>query len=350
VSEAPIGSFAARLLGWFDIHGRHDLPWQHPRTPYRVWVSEIMLQQTQVSTVIGYFANFVARFPDLETLAAAEPDAVMAQWSGLGYYSRARNLQRAAKICVDRFQGVLPSTMDDLITLPGIGRSTAGAILAQAHGQSWPILDGNVRRVLTRHEHIAGDPANAAVQALLWKAAQACLPEWRVADYTQATMDLGAVICTRSRPACLICPVGADCQARIAGDQDQYPSKRAKIVRPLRQCTQLLVVDAAGAVLLERRPPVGIWPGLWSFIEAPTQEEAVVRLAAHEFYACKFREFDSLRHEFTHFSLDISVQHTRLTHANIVADADRAWYSIDQALALGLPQPVRRTLEKFRDD
>lgn len=241
-------NFAARLLRWYDRHGRKDLPWQRARTPYTVWVSEVMLQQTQVATVIPYFERFMARFPDVRTLADAPLDAVLAHWSGLGYYSRARNLHRAAQQIRDRHGGVFPEDMDAIAALPGIGRSTAGAILAQALGQRHAILDGNVKRVLTRHRAIAGWPGQSAVERRLWEIAEAETPHARVADYTQAIMDLGAMVCTRARPRCGACPVADDCAARAAGTVSRYPAPKPRKTLPVRQTRMLLVTNGEGEV------------------------------------------------------------------------------------------------------
>lgn len=341
--RAPL-DFAAHLLSWFDQHGRHDLPWQHPRTPYRVWLAEVMLQQTQVLTVVPYFQRFESVFPTLVDLAHADLDQVLALWSGLGYYSRARNLHRAAQICVEQHGGELPLDLAAIGALPGIGRSTAGAILAQAHGARHPILDGNVRRVLARYGAVAGEPSSAAVQQQLWALSEAILPEHRLADYTQALMDLGATVCTRKRPACERCPLAVACQARIQGRVDELPQARTRRTRPLRSCTQLWVHDDQQRVLLQRRPPVGIWAGLWSLVEADTGPAALATLARLGIVAESPRELASIRHEFTHFSLDIEVRAVRALHAG-VADVDLRWLGVDEALQLGLPQPVRRLLE-----
>ena len=341
---SPDGDFAARLLVWFDQHGRHDLPWQHPRTPYRVWLAEVMLQQTQVQTVIPYFQRFEATFPTLQALAHAELDQVLALWSGLGYYSRARNLHRAAQICVERHGGELPLDLAAICALPGIGRSTAGAILAQAHGARHPILDGNVRRVLARFGAIAGEPSSSTVQQQLWALSAAMLPEHRLADYTQALMDLGATVCTRKRPACQLCPLTAACQARIQGRVDELPQARARRLRPLRSCTLLWVQDDQQRVLLQRRPPVGIWAGLWSLPEDQTEQAAMTTLAGLGIVGAAPRELASIRHEFTHFSLDIQVRAVDAASAGI-ADLDLRWLSVTEALNLGLPQPLRRLFE-----
>ncbi len=344
VRESTETDFATRLLAWFDQHGRHDLPWQHPRTPYRVWLSEVMLQQTQVQTVIPYFQAFLARFPDLPTLAAASLDEVLAQWSGLGYYSRARNLHRAAQICALKFQGELPVDFDQLLALPGIGRSTAGAILAQAHGARHAILDGNVRRVLSRYRRVAGDPASSATQATLWQLSESLLPDERLADYTQALMDLGASVCSRTRPTCLLCPLQDDCGAHLAGAVAQFPQARVRRERPLRRCVQLWVQDSQQRLLLKRRPPTGIWAGLWSLPEADTQDGAVEILRADGLRPLSSSVLTSLRHEFTHYSLDIQVMAVEV-ESLALTDSETRWISAPEALALGLPQPVRRLIE-----
>ena len=247
-----MSSFATRLLAWFDEFGRKDLPWQRNVTTYRVWVSEIMLQQTQVQTVTPYFERFAKSFPDIATLAAASQDDVLSHWSGLGYYARARNLHKAAQQVVDQHDGLFPNSFDELIALPGIGRSTAGAILALAAGQRHAILDGNVKRVLARHRMIAGWPGTAGVANALWTAAENNTPSSRVSEYTQAIMDLGATLCTRSHPACDICPVSEDCAALLADTVQSYPGRKPKVRKPLRTTTMILA-SAGGEVFLERR-------------------------------------------------------------------------------------------------
>jgi A/G-specific adenine glycosylase len=330
--SAAITSFAPELLAWFRQHGRHDLPWQHPRSAYRVWVAEVMLQQTQVVTVIPYFERFVTRFPDLASLAAAELDEVLALWSGLGYYSRARNLHRCAVMCVAAHSGQLPDTFEALSALPGIGRSTAGAMLAQAHGQAHPILDGNVRRVLARYHAIDQWPGAPAVQSRLWALATAHTPERQVCDYTQAIMDLGATVCTRSRPACGQCPLAGGCAARAQGLAGALPIARPRRVIPDRHRYWLLINDEAGRILLERRPPRGIWGGLWSF---PEQDAAPVHMPGPP--------LAEVQHSFTHFRL-----HARVVCATLdcsaTQDRDTAWFGPAELHALALPAPVRRLL------
>lgn len=337
-------NFASRLLQWFDQHGRHDLPWQHPRTPYRVWLSEVMLQQTQVQTVIPYFLAFLQRFPDIQSLATADLDTVLAQWSGLGYYSRARNLHRAAQLCVAQHAGELPQEFDDLLALPGIGRSTAGAILAQAHGRRFAILDGNVRRVLARYRAVAGLVSSSSTQSQLWALSQSLLPQQRLADYTQALMDLGASICTQRQPRCGLCPLSVDCAAQQQQTVHLYPQPKPRKLRPLRQCTQLWVMDAQCRLLLQRRPPVGVWAGLWSLPEAATAEAIMLAMQAAGLALGQASPLSRVRHEFTHYSLDIEVLKVAATIVGL-NDQNSRWVSLAQALESGLPQPLRRLIE-----
>ncbi len=343
-----IDTFAARLLRWFDAHGRKDLPWQRPRTPYRVWLSEVMLQQTQVATVIPYFARFVAALPDLHALASATQDEVFALWSGLGYYSRARNLQRAAQLCVERHGGELPHDFDALVALPGIGRSTAGAILAQAFDLQFPILDGNVKRVLARRHGIAGWPGEKSIENQLWKFAGSQTPHDRVADYTQAIMDLGATVCTRARPHCADCPVNDGCIAQRDGLTQELPARKPARALPTRSILMLVLRDAHGRVLLERRAPTGIWAGLWSLPEAVDEtsaRETVARTQTHARGAIAFRALPAFTHTFTHFHLDVTPLAAAVDYpAAIADDADRRWLHRHEAAALGLPAPVRKLI------
>ncbi|HEY6892777.1 MAG TPA: A/G-specific adenine glycosylase [Rhodanobacteraceae bacterium] len=343
--------FSRDLLAWFDAHGRKDLPWQHPRTPYRVWLSEVMLQQTQVRTVIAYFERFVAALPDLRALAQAPLDRVLALWSGLGYYSRARNLHRAAKICIERHDGELPHDFDALAALPGIGRSTAGAILAQAFALRYPILDGNVRRVLARWHGVRGWPGETAVQRELWAHADAHTPFERIADYTQAIMDLGATICVRSRPLCAACPVAQGCVALHEGTTAELPTPKPSRERPTRATTMLIVRDEEGRVLLEQRPPVGIWAALWSLPESGDAE------SAHELLRDRYgvRAQSSLAladfvHSFSHYHLRVTPMIVAGVSLPRVSDAGRGWYSREEWEALGLPAPVRKLLRTVFED
>ena len=300
-------SFATALLAWFDRHGRHDLPWQRDPTPYRVWVSEIMLQQTRAAAVIPYFERFTARFPDVGSLAAAGLDEVLALWSGLGYYARGRNLHAAARMVAQDHGGRFPDTFEGLAALPGIGRSTAGAILALAFGRRYPILDGNAKRVLARYHAVVGWPGEPAVERRLWAFAEHHTPKRRVGDYTQAVMDLGATLCTRVKPTCLLCPVAAGCRAHAAGDPAGFPAPRPKRDYPTRETLLVVMRDPRGRVLVERRPPTGVWGGLWSFPEASAALDPRGAAAScarrHRLKPGRVRRLAPVEHGFTHFRL-----------------------------------------------
>ncbi|HKU16118.1 MAG TPA: A/G-specific adenine glycosylase [Steroidobacteraceae bacterium] len=330
-------SVATPLLAWFDRAGRKNLPWQHDPTPYRVWVSEIMLQQTQVATVIGYYERFMQRFPDVRALAAAPGDEVLHLWTGLGYYARARNLHRAAQIIVAEYAGEFPQTIESVQALPGIGRSTAGAILALSRSQRHPILDGNVKRVLARYFGIEGFPGEREVEKVLWERADECTPAERVAHYTQAIMDLGATLCVRSRPLCAACPLAEPCVARIEGRQSALPAPRPKKARPQRSAYVVLLVRDDGAVLLERRPPAGIWGGLWTL---PQFDE---RAAAQSWIGKEEGAVDlpPYAHAFTHFDLTLHPLLVHATPASAVSDDDRyRWYEPQQPARIGLAKPA----------
>jgi A/G-specific adenine glycosylase len=340
-------TFARRLLGWFDAHGRHDLPWQQDRTPYSVWVSEIMLQQTQVATVVPFYGRFMQRFPTVAALAAAPLDDVLSSWSGLGYYARARNLWKAARVVVAEHGGHVPENFDALHALPGIGRSTAGAILAQACGERRPILEGNVKRVLARYHAVAGWPGMPSVAAELWRHAERHTPRARVADYTQAIMDLGATVCTRSRPACTVCPIARDCAACRAGTQARYPAPQPKRARPERHVAVLVVRAPDGRVLLERRPAHGIWGGLYSLPELSADDSprewcrrALGAPVAEE------HALETIEHAFTHFDLDLKPRVVTLAAwpAAVAERDDWHWCRPGAALAVGVPAPVAALL------
>lgn len=337
--------FAERLLGWWDQHGRTDLPWQGDRAAYRVWVSEIMLQQTQVGTVIPYFVAWMGRFPDLSSLAAAPLDDVLAHWAGLGYYARARNLHRAARICVERHGGDLPVNVMELTALPGIGLSTANAIISQATNQPAAVLDGNVRRVLARHAMIDGWPGASAVQKNLWQQAERYLPERRGADYTQAIMDLGAMVCTRARPACKRCPVAGDCKAYSADAVARYPSTRPRIRVGERSLTLLIITDQQQRVLLERRPPAGIWGGLWCLPESADPEQAGAVLG---FTPSTVTPLAAVQHRLTHLRLRINPILVHSVRAEQVKCASQhTWLALLERSRLGLPKPVADLLQQL---
>ena len=340
--------FATRLLAWFDGNGRHDLPWQHPRTPYRVWLSEVMLQQTQVRVVIPYFERFLAALPDLHALAAAPTDHVHALWSGLGYYARSRNLHAAAKLCVERHSGELPRDFDELIALPGIGRSTAGAILAQAWGERFAILDGNVKRVLCRVHGIEGWPGTPAIEKRLWALAESQLPDARLADYTQAQMDFGATLCTRADPACVLCPLQRACIALREDRVHALPTPKPGKPLPERHALLLLLRDADGRVLLQRRPQLGVWAGLWSLPEA--EDHAAARNWFETHVAGDYDTADALApidHGFSHYRLAMQpLAWTPVALRDGVRDNDDLrWTAREELAAFGIPAPVRKLIE-----
>ena len=339
--------FAERLLAWFDVSGRHDLPWQHPRSPYRVWLSEIMLQQTQVRVVVPYFERFVAALPDVAALAAAPLDDVLALWSGLGYYARARNLHDAARICAQQHDGELPRDFDALLALPGIGRSTAGAILAQAWGERFAILDGNVKRVLCRHHGVEGWPGTPKIEKALWEIAQSQLPQERLADYTQAQMDFGATLCTRHAPACVLCPLQTDCVALASGRVDQLPTPKPGKPLPERSAIVLLLRDARQRVLLQRRPPSGVWASLWSLPETESHEGARHWFETHVDGNYESAEpLDAIAHGFTHYRLALQPLrwHDVAGRTRVGDNDDLRWVSLDELATLGIPAPIRTLL------
>ncbi len=343
-------SIAPALLAWWDRHGRRDLPWQREPTPYRVWVSEIMLQQTQVVTVTRYYDRFLAAFPSLRTLADAPLDAVLHAWSGLGYYGRARHLHRAAQRVRDSHGGELPLDFGELAALPGIGRSTAGAILALAAGQRHAILDGNVKRVLARVHRIERPVTDTAVLRELWSLAEAHTPATRVAHYTQAIMDLGATLCTRRRPACERCPLAARCEAHAAGIAAQLPARSAKRARPQRAATVLLVHDGRGRVLLEKRAEEGLWGGLWGLPEIAVTDEAAAWCT--QFIGqppARLARRPVLRHAFTHFDLDMTPVELEIpAPAPQARDTDRwLWYDLHAPARIGLAAPTTRLLHSL---
>ncbi len=342
-------NFSQPLLDWFDKHGRKDLPWQYPRIPYRVWVSEIMLQQTQVKTVIPYFNRFINRFPDVHTLASASEDDVLAHWSGLGYYSRARNLHKAATIISTEFHGTFPKDVQQLIKLPGIGPSTAAAITSLAFDMPTAILDGNVKRVLSRYFLIGGVPLRAAVHQQLWELAQECMPVKRCADYTQAIMDLGATCCTAKNPTCLSCPLQATCIAKKMNVVSNYPNKNPKKILPIKQQQFLLLHTLERSVYLEKRHPTGLWGGLWCLPSIDldhcpkTYVSKIYRLQAGS-----VQELMSMKHTFSHFHLRIHVVSMQTTlEANSPTQYPGSWFSPQDLENVGLAKPVSDIIHYF---
>jgi A/G-specific adenine glycosylase len=337
--------FASKLIAWQKRHGRHDLPWQNTRDAYALWVSEIMLQQTQVAAVIPYYQRFMQRFPDIGALAAASRDEVLAHWSGLGYYSRARNLHEAAQIVAREHGGAFPEDYEQVLALPGIGRSTAAAVCVFAFGARRAILDGNVKRVLARYFGIEGYPGDRRIEEDLWSRAQAMLPAREIEAYTQGLMDLGAGVCARRRPRCEACPLHGDCIARQRGLVDRLPTPKPKKTLP-HKTTVMLVLQHAGEVLLEKRPATGIWGGLWSFPELAPGEDAAA-ICAQRFGArvMALQALPVLEHGFTHFRLSITPQRLRVTAlAPRAAEAGHVWLPLAQARTAAIPTPVRRIL------
>lgn len=342
----------ALVLAWFKEHGRHGLPWQLERTPYRVWVSEIMLQQTQVVTVIPYFERFMKQFPDIEALANATLDNVLHHWTGLGYYARARNLHKAAKIIVKEYNGQFPHALDGMMSLPGIGRSTAGAILSLAYEQRHPILDGNVKRVLSRYHGVEGWPGIKNVEDKLWSLAELHTPNESVRNYTQAIMDLGATLCTRRTPDCGHCPLTKDCFARKTARQHDLPGSKPKTKIPERETVFAIIENSKGEVLLEQRPPSGIWGGLWCFPEFSPDESITSRIQKlYGFNIKQQTEYKRFKHTFSHFKLMIRPVHIRLEgQSNKINDAGKmTWFNPDAESSLGFPAPVVSMLEDFNN-
>jgi A/G-specific adenine glycosylase len=338
-------NFTFSLLDWFDQHGRKDLPWQQNISPYRVWVSEIMLQQTQVVTVIPYFKRFMAKFPTLQSLAAANLDDVLHLWTGLGYYARARNLHQAAiKICLE-FEGKFPDNLEVLISLPGIGRSTAGAILAIAFEKATAILDGNVRQVLTRHYGITGHFSTKQVADQLWQLAEQHTPTQRCADYTQAIMDLGATLCTRSKPTCLSCPINDTCLAYRTNQVNDFPSPKKKTVLPTKSTRFLIFINEEKEILFEKRPPFGIWGGLWSFPECPLDMDLIRFSQRFNCQILQSSEGPLFKHTFSHFHLEITPIYLQVKQVSGVIDnTTRQWCQSQNLPNFGLAAPVKKLL------
>ncbi len=339
--------FAPRLLDWWDQNGRHDLPWQQDTTLYRVWVSEIMLQQTQVTTVLRYYDRFITSFPTVSDLAAASEDQVLHHWSGLGYYSRARNLHKAAQKVVAEHKGEVPTDFAALLELPGIGRSTAGAILALTLNQRFPILDGNAKRVLARLFAIEGWTGGSKIQRELWQLADDCTPARRVSNYTQAIMDLGATVCTRGKANCSVCPVTDLCVAHQTQRVASIPAPKPKRAKPQREIALVLAVSKAG-VLLQKRPPTGIWAGLWSFPELEATHQAEEWCQNN--LGCEpeqLKQWPPVAHSFTHFDLQMNPVELRLeTEPPQVMESDRwLWYDTAAPADVGLAAPVARLLQ-----
>lgn len=351
-----MASFAERLVAWQKQHGRHDLPWQNTHDPYAIWVSEIMLQQTQVNAVIGYYQRFMQRFPTIAALATADLDAVLQHWSGLGYYARARNLHAAAQRIITQHHGIFPQDVSHIQALPGIGRSTAAAIASFAFGQAHPILDGNVKRVFARHFAVEGWPGLLLIEKTLWQLAETLLPDHDIAAYNQGLMDLGATLCTRTKAQCSGCPLQASCLAHAQQRVHRLPSPRPRKATP-QKYTSMLLLMVGQEVLLQKRPSRGIWGGLWSLPEAGLEYETLkdvdiqqllsaglTSVSASPLQPLTLRALPPVQHAFTHFKLAISPYLIELTHKPVLMP-DQQWLSIDDAIAAALPTPVRNILQ-----
>ena len=342
-----MSEFATTLIAWQKVNGRHDLPWQNTIDAYTIWVSEIMLQQSQVSTVIGFYGKFMQRFPDIGTLANATQEEVLEYWSGLGYYSRARNLHNAAGIIMDTHNGIFPSDVADMKSLPGIGRSTAAAIASFAFNQVETILDGNVKRVLARHFLVEGWTSSPKVEKSLWTIAESLLPKQDMVAYTQGLMDLGSTICTRSKPQCGECPLKTSCQAHAENRTKELPTPKPKKVIPQKQTTMLLIFNG-NEVMLEKRPQRGIWAGLWSFPEISMHEIASeVALKRFCFVVEVEEPLAIIQHVFTHFKLEILPQPLQVTLQIQTNLPNTIWLPIDDAISAAIPAPVRRILQSL---
>lgn len=338
--------FSTKVINWYHQYGRKHLPWQIDKTPYKVWISEVMLQQTQVATVIPYFEKFMARFTTVEALAQAEQDEVLHYWTGLGYYARARNLHRAAQQICTQHCGQFPTEFEQVLALPGVGRSTAGAILSLSLSQHHSILDGNVKRILARHQAIAGWSGKKAVLDKLWSVAELYTPKTQVAAYNQAMMDIGATICTRTAPKCELCPVKMDCQAQLMGKQTQYPGKKPKKELPVKSVI-MLVLSRDGSVLLQKRPPAGIWGGLWCFPEISEREELDACLSLHGLTERQRHELPNFRHTFSHFHLDVTPIVIDVSTGNAVQVMEPhsdLWYNLSQPPSVGLAAATERVI------
>jgi A/G-specific adenine glycosylase len=344
-------TFSQRVLFWFDQHGRKNLPWQKNISTYSVWVSEIMLQQTQVATVIPYFERFMRRFPNVSELARAPIDEVLHHWTGLGYYARARNLHRCAQIIVNEYQNEFPKTLVELESLPGIGRSTAGAILSIAMQERAVILDGNVKRVLARHHAVGGWPGQLSVVNHLWAHAEHHTPQTRVNDYSQAMMDLGAMLCTRTKPQCGKCPLNETCVAYAQGNPQDYPNKKPKKIMPEKTTQLLMIRNPAGEFLLQQRPVQGIWGGLWSFPELALDLDVKHYIADHFGESLSIDYWNSYRHTFSHYHLDITPVLIQLVREpQQVQEAKSYWYSLDNPEKIGLAAPVKKLLDTLLNE
>ncbi len=336
--------FQKKILGWYAQHGRHDLPWKKALSPYRVWISEIMLQQTQVATVIPYFEKFMRSFPEVSCLAKASTEKVLHHWAGLGYYARGRNLHKAAQIIMNEHAGLFPDNIDALVALPGIGLSTAGAIIAQAFDRKATICDGNVKRVLSRFHCVPGPLGQKDVENALWALAVHYTPTKQVADYTQAIMDIGATLCTRTKPQCDICPLQSRCAAFKNNTQSQFPKRKRAKALPTKETYFLCAINAKQEILLYERPASGIWGGLWSLPEFESEQALRLFLKRNKLGNIALAEVPALKHSFTHFHL-ILKPFLVLLNNNDIRTTDLKWVNPKKRSTIGLPAPINKLLE-----
>ena len=338
--------FASQVVDWYHLHGRKTLPWQLGKTPYKVWVSEVMLQQTQVVTVIPYFEKFMASFPDIVALANADEDLVLHHWTGLGYYARARNLHKTAKIVRDKYHGEFPQTLDEVMDLPGIGRSTAGAVLSLSLGQHHPILDGNVKRVLARYFMIEGWYGVKKVENQLWHLSNQLTPKNNVTEFNQAMMDLGASLCSRSRFDCRACPLNLGCGAFNAGKVKEFPHSKPKKAVPKKSCHQL-IIKCDEKVLMEKRPSSGIWGGLFGFFEFNEFSDLELFLAQQGINS-DLDLLEPFTHVFSHFELTINPHVLNVKQIpDVVNDKQLVWYPLDQSVEVGLAAPTKKLVKQI---
>jgi len=340
-------SFNQRIVNWHAQHGRKTLPWQTDKTLYKTWVSEVMLQQTQVATVIPYFQRFMRSFPTVDYLANAPIDEVLHHWTGLGYYARARNLHKAAQTIRDQFNGQFPENFDDVLALSGVGRSTAGAILSLTLNKNFAILDGNVKRVLTRHQTIEGWTGEKRVENRLWELAERLTPAAKANIFNQAMMDMGAMICTRSKPKCTECPVSEDCLALQSNTMTSYPTPKAKKKIPVKAAVMLVLCENGKAIQLQQRPPVGIWGGLWCFPEFENVDEALLQLQEQGIQAQQQTELATFRHTFSHFHFDITpllIEVNGSDATQVMEDSNSLWYNLQHPQKIGLAAATKKIL------
>ena len=336
-------SFSNQLIAWHKKAGRQNLPWQSNKTPYRVWVSEIMLQQTQVKTVIPYYQRFMTHFPSVNTLANGSQETVLSLWSGLGYYSRARNLHKAAQIIQYEYEGVFPCTQEDWMKLPGIGKSTAAAILSISNKIALPILDGNVKRILCRYAMVDEWPGIKKVENKLWKLAENLMPDKECDIYTQAIMDLGALVCTRTKPQCELCPLANNCQAFEAQRVNEYPARAPKKLKPFKKQNFALILDKKNNLFLYKRPEQGIWGGLWSLPEFDSLKKIKGSLGKLKSNS----KLDEIKHSFTHFHLTLQPTLFKFTDKLMPSiPLEGRWFKPEEFESLGLAKPIRDIIQR----